>query len=500
MTRPRELLALVGILTIGLMARVSHALASGLWRDEAQALDIATLPSVGAITRFLVQHESHPPLYYVLLRGWTRVAGSDDGVLVIPGIVLGLGTITLAWWVGRRLGTPASGLLAAALVALSFSAIQADATVRPYALLQLLLLASAAFLWIALASGRPRTLVPWVATAVALLYTHNWSALPLLAMSAGAVWLIATGRSALPLKPVLLAGLVVALAWAPWLPDLLHQTRHGGHLSPSSSPLIRLVSQLTFVVPGYYDRHGLVAWAGVGSLLFLRRSTKSVVREGTVGLMVLMGTVVLTMLLAGLGSFVTNLLIVHTVAMLAPLILVAFACELASPVTKGKPLARLATLFVLVLSVADAVRIASTPRANVDLIAEYVSRESRPNDLVLVVPVYVASSVHRYYRGAAPLAGYPDGPVRSPLEFNDRIARDTVGSVLERVPALVRQTLDNGGRIWQISFDPPEHLYVPWSRLEDELRRRSGSMVQIVYGGRRRPSSTSISDSGKLRI
>ena len=475
-------LALFGILAVGLWTRVSHALASGLWRDEAQALDIAMLPSVRSMVEFLVQHESHPPLFYMLLRGWTMMAGSSDGVLAIPGIVLGMGSIVLAWWLGRELGTPASGLLAAGMVAVNYAVIEADATVRPYALLQLLLLASVALLWKAIADGRWLPLVPWGATAVALLYTHNWSVLPLAAMGVVTLWLIGTGRSALSLKHVLIAGMAVVLVWSPWIPELLHQARHGGHLSPSSSPLVRMAAQFTFVVPGYYDGHGIVAWAGAGLVLFLRRSAPALDRATGLGLTLLAGTVALTMLLAGLGSYATNLLIVHTVAMLAPLALVALACVLARPVTHGRLLARFAIVFVLIAGAADAFRMATTPRTNVDLIAELVSRESRPNDLVLVVPVYVASSVQRYYRGAATLAGYPDGLVQSPLPFNDRIARDTMSSVLAQVPALVRQTLARGGRIWQISFDPPEHLYRSWTRLEAELRRQAGSPVQIVAG------------------
>ncbi|HKP29878.1 MAG TPA: hypothetical protein VJU15_10765, partial [Gemmatimonadales bacterium] len=77
MKRTSELLPLIGIVAAGFAVRLSHALASGLWRDEALAVDIALLPSLRDVTDFLVHHESHPPLYYLLLRGWIMIAGAS---------------------------------------------------------------------------------------------------------------------------------------------------------------------------------------------------------------------------------------------------------------------------------------------------------------------------------------------------------------------------------------------------------------------------------------
>jgi uncharacterized membrane protein len=131
------------------------------------------------MTDFLVRHESHPPLYYLLLRCWIGLAGSTDAALVIPGIVIGLGTITLAWWFARRQAGPAAGLLAAALVALSYSVIESDSTVRPYAVLQLLLLAAVFLLWRAITEGSRSALAGWVVTALLLVYSHHWTLLPL---------------------------------------------------------------------------------------------------------------------------------------------------------------------------------------------------------------------------------------------------------------------------------------------------------------------------------
>jgi len=403
-------------------------------------------------------------------------------VLVIPGIVIGLGTITLAWWFARRQAGPAAGLLAAALVALSYSVIESDSTVRPYAALQLLLLAAVFLLWKAIAEGSRSALAGWVMTALLMAYSHHWTLLPLAAMGLAAVWLTVQGRSTLTLAPLLFGGLVVVLGWFPLLSQLLYQIRHAGHLPKPAYPLIQLAEHLLYRVPGYVDGHALVAWAGVAGVLLLRRDAAPLERGPRLALTLLGGTVALAMVLAVIGSFGSNMLVAHTESMLTPLVLVSFACVLARPVEQGALLAKVATILVLSMSGIDAARIATSPRTNVDLIAEYVSRQATRDDLVLVVPVTAAPSVLRYYRGTARLAGYHAGYITSPIDFNDRVARDTTAEALGRVPILINQTLERGGRIWQITSEPPGHLLLPWSRFEADMVRRAGDPVQIIAG------------------
>lgn len=483
-TPPRagETLALIVLLGVGAVARVAHSTASGLWRDEALALDIATLPTVGALIEFLVRHESHPPLFYLLLRGWTTIAGSSDAAVVLPGILVGLVTIAAVWWLVRSVASPATAMAAAGFVALNPSMIQADATARPYALLQLLLVVAAGCLWTALSRASRSALFGWVLAAVALLYIHNWTALPVVAMAVMALWFISRGHSRLPPTALVTACVVIALTWLPWWPSLWYQIQHGGHLAPRNSPLLLLPVQLALGVPGLRDKQGIVVWAGMAAVLVLRRRALSGTRPGLVVLLV--GTVVTAMLLATVGSFKTNLLIAHTVPMLAPLLLVAAAVFLTDPEPRGRLLAWFATGLVLALSAFGSAQLAVTPRSNAQLITQYLHGHTRPEDLVLVVPVYVASSIRRYYRGPAPLAGYPDGTVKSPLEFNDRVRRDTMPEVLQAVPGLARRTLEGGGRVWVISYEAPEHLKAPWHRLELELERIAGPPTWIVAARR----------------
>jgi len=171
------------------------------------------------------------------------------------------------------------------------------------------------------------------------------------------------------------------------------------------------------------------------------------------------------------------------VAMLAPLALTAFAMILARPVPDGRLFARTVAGLILALSALDAVQLAARPRTNAVEVAEYLNRAATPDDLVLVVPVYVASSLSRYYHGIAPIAGYPDGAIAKPLEFDDRIERDTTVASLARVPAMVQHTFDAGGRVWVVSAPVPAHLAAAWQELEEKMRGQGRVGVPVSFEG-----------------
>jgi len=477
-----EAMTLAALLGVGAVARLSHALGSGLWRDEAEALDIATLPSTRGMIDFLIRHESHPPLHYLLLRAWTTLVGTSDTAVMLPGILLGLVTIVAMWCLARSFGTPAAGLLAAALGSLGPSMIQADAMARPYAMLQLLLVVAAGCMWAALSGANRFALWGWVLAAVALLYTHNWTALPICGMGVVALWFISRGNSGLSLAALVKASGAIAVLWLPWWPSLWYQTQHAGHLPLLSSPWRLFPSQLGFAVPGLRDKLGVVVWGAMGAVTFVRLKDRRAERPGLASFLV--GTIITAMLLAAAGSFVTNLLIAHTVTMLTPLLLVAAALVLAERVTPGRTLAWFSAALLLGISAFGASQLARTPRSNAALIAQYLSGSTRAGDLVLIVPVYVASSIHRYYRGPARLAGYPDGRLKLPLEFNDRVRRDTVARILEERAGEARQTLEAGGTVWVISYEAPEHLKAPWHRLEQDLETLAGPPTWIVASRR----------------
>jgi hypothetical protein len=87
----------------------------GLWRDEAAAVRLATLPSLRAIWR-LFPHEAFPLAVPLAIRWFSGVAGSGDGALRVFGMLVGL-AVAAALWVSARATGRTLPLLSLALLA-----------------------------------------------------------------------------------------------------------------------------------------------------------------------------------------------------------------------------------------------------------------------------------------------------------------------------------------------------------------------------------------------
>jgi 4-amino-4-deoxy-L-arabinose transferase-like glycosyltransferase len=123
---------LLAILLLAFALRLYRLGAESLWYDETVSVYLASqsLPDLIAHTA----GDIHPPGYYLLLHGWTRLAGSSDWAVAFPSLFFGLVLVALAYWLGRRLFGPQVGLLAALLVALSPFNLWYSQEVRMYTL------------------------------------------------------------------------------------------------------------------------------------------------------------------------------------------------------------------------------------------------------------------------------------------------------------------------------------------------------------------------------
>src|SRR5262245_30799192 len=83
----------VVLVAIGVAARFVST--SKLWLDEALSVNISALP-VGDLLEAL-EHDGHPPLYYLLLHGWMSVFGEGDTAVRALSGIFGVATLPLAW-------------------------------------------------------------------------------------------------------------------------------------------------------------------------------------------------------------------------------------------------------------------------------------------------------------------------------------------------------------------------------------------------------------------
>ena len=141
-TQARALIAVGGAVVVGTVLRLITPGAGPLWRDEALFLFIVQLPSVSDLLSFLYQHESHPPLFYLIMRAWGSIAGTSEAALNVMPIVFSIALIPSMFWIGSRAFGRATGLLACWIVALHPGLIFHSVQIRPYALLTLLAVGS----------------------------------------------------------------------------------------------------------------------------------------------------------------------------------------------------------------------------------------------------------------------------------------------------------------------------------------------------------------------
>lgn len=218
------------LLAFGL--RVYRLGASSLWNDEGTSVTVAQR-DLGTIARDAA-HDIHPPLYYWLLHGWLRLAGTSEAGVRFLSALLGVTLVALIYALGRLLAGQRAGLVAALLAAISPFQVYYSQEARMYMLLAVLVATMfyAALRWAA--AGMDRGWRPrWVwanlyilATAAGL-YTHYAFPMVLAAANLAVLLDIAirwrTAAGGQRLVRWLSTQLVVGVLFYPWLPTAYQQ-------------------------------------------------------------------------------------------------------------------------------------------------------------------------------------------------------------------------------------------------------------------------------------
>jgi cellulose synthase/poly-beta-1,6-N-acetylglucosamine synthase-like glycosyltransferase len=140
-----------------------------LWTDELYS--IAVRGDDALSTLVAGGQDPHPPLYYLLLNGWTRIAGTGVTSTRSLSVIFGLATVVAVYLLATELFDDRTGLTAALLVAVSAFFIHYSRMVRMYSLVTVTTALS--WYWFArLREQSRRNTVGYLLTTVLLLYTH----------------------------------------------------------------------------------------------------------------------------------------------------------------------------------------------------------------------------------------------------------------------------------------------------------------------------------------
>jgi hypothetical protein len=261
----RSAILLVALMGLAAWLR-TRSLDGTLWIDEALSHGIAS-HAVADIPGLLRQDGS-PPLYYLLLHGWMELAGDGEAGLRALSVVFAVACVPASYWAGRVAGGERTGLIAAALAALTPFLTIYGQEARMYSLVALLSVVAAGAFVRGFVDGSRAFQAVFAATLATLLYTHAWA---LFIVPATLLALALLGRDALRSGAVALGAAL--LVFAPWVPVLVGQARDtGAPWSQTPSPW-SLLGALPQALAGGFGALALVA-VGIWGLARARRDDR----------------------------------------------------------------------------------------------------------------------------------------------------------------------------------------------------------------------------------
>lgn len=455
-----EMFAATGI---SLMSVGLHLLflsqAGGLWRDEANTVQVATMPSLGELWQELT-HDSFPALYPVLLRLWSGVGmgGADLGVRCF-GFLVGVGILAATWRAARDFGLRGP-LISLTLIAGNLAFICWGDSIRAYGLGGLLVILLVGRTWAFVL--RPTPIRFALASLVALLCVQCvFQSAFLVAAVCVAASLVCFRRARNQ------AGWATLFIGAPAALSLL----------PYYGPITK--SQQWFVVEktGFNGRLGwhtfstamdsplfvgTILWIGLlllavflGLAVLEKRKSR---RDELTDDLPLYGAV--AALVGGIGFFIFAVLAGLPTQPWYWLLILAFFAVCIEAVL-GRRLLRLgiwgvgACAGVAVLSAATTLPQINSRMTKMDEVARHLNQQAGAEDLIVVYPWYNGVSFQRYYGGKAAWTTLPelgDHRVHRYDLLKVRLQEiDPVQPVIDRV----RQVMSAGGKIWVVGALPP---------------------------------------------
>ena len=453
----QELWALLAVFVVAALLRLGLTNRSGLWGDEIFSLAMATGHSLehpaaaarpglgdfaepdnpvppGALRRYTTHEnpaepparvvravllsDTSPPLYYLLLYGWTRIVGTSDLALRLFSIICSLACLPLLAAVARRVAGREGVIATCVLFAFSPLAIYYSNEGRMYSLLWLCVVAAT---WASVVvherGGSAGVYCVWVAASTGGFLTHYFFIFPWLAMVGYLI--LQPGklkRTSLLVCVVLIVALI--LPWYLKLPENAGEWRvTQGWLTMRPSHFNRIAASLELVTEFFSGRAEI--WLGY-RLVYVA----SVFLFGIVGIAMLVrlrgqifrGPRLLLWLscVAACAAPIAIDLMQHTYLVAKPryaisalpaaylLVAVGLACL--------QPRMRIVILVLIVLAWAPHIlSIYRNPMPWVPMreIARAATLNSQPSDLVLVhsIPSGVLS-IARYANGNAALASW----------------------------------------------------------------------------------------------
>lgn len=484
-SRTFVLVGAVAAVLAGVVLRAGSS--SDLWLDEALSVHIAALPLDDMVDA--LRRDGHPPLYYLLLHGWTSLFGEGDEAVRSLSGVLSVATLPVFWLAARRYAGPGTALAGLVLLATNPFAIRYATEARMYALVTLLVVVG--WLSVRVVLDRPsRSAFAGVAVSTGLLLlTHYWSFYLVAAVAAVVAWAWRAGQA--EARRVLLAMAVGCVLFVPWLPAFIDQAGSTG--TPWGKPQ-RPTKVLTISVTdwGGGTLNGLNGEAqllgvGLGLLvllaLFARPAdahrveldlrTRPHVRHEVI-------VVAGTMSLAVLAGYATGSAFASRyTAGVFPIVLLVAAYGV-TRLPRGAVQA-LAVAVLAVLGLVGGVDTALSQRTQGGDIARYIAANGEPGDVVAFCPDQLGPSVTRLLPDSFEQMTYPAGGSPRFVDWVDYEAKMRAGDPVAFAGRVHEQAGD--GTVWIVWSGSYRTLGDACETVADHMRRLRPGATAVVASG-----------------
>ncbi len=452
---------LTAIIVSLLLVRAFHA--GGLWRDECAVVQLARMPSVSDILRNF-QHEAFPPLFPLLVRGYTTLFGSSDTVLRIFGFCVGC-LLVGAFWINSRLlrsGVPLVGL---GLLSLNTTFLVWGTTIRGYGLGSALIVLTFGYFGSLLLTRSPGRTVAAMLVCLFGVQILLYNSILLLTIGASAAIVFLFQRR---FKCVLVISAICGVAVFSLLSYVLAYSRaRDWNILVRGRPTLYTLWRHFEVALGS-PAYGIptlwytIAVSLAGLLIF---RTYKAQKSGSIPQRDLICFAVAACVSSIAGYYIFLRVLSYATSewyYLALICVVAAAFDLiASHLCTATWLrfVRLGFGLAALIAAPFADWSAITERqTTIDVVAQTVTARAASSDLIVVVPWQFGVPFQRYYHGTAPWITIPSIADHQVHRYDLMKAKMISTHPIDDLVAAVRTTLGSGNRVWFVgglNLPPP---------------------------------------------
>lgn len=483
-------LSVSAVLLLGVAMRIF--VTSSLWLDEALTVNIARVP-LGSLAATL-KVDGAPPLYYLLLHLWMKVFGeSDTAVRALPAL-LGILSFPLAYLAGKKALASDErrerelGWLVLLLVAASPYAIRYSSENRMYVLVIDLVLLGYIFFRSALLRPSYGSLIGVSLVTGALLYTNYWCLYLVAVVGVATLWrsVKAPAEELRTARRILGSIVFGVFLFVPWLPIFEYQRLHTG--TPWGTAIAPTVA-FAYTVLDFGGSSVSEGWPLAGLLFLLalialfgtaRNERLIEIDIRTVGGARWewgIGTIAL-----GLGlslAYVSGTAFqTRYAAMCFPFYILAVGMGLM--LLKDRRIRYGLLAVVVTIGFISGIRNARTDRTQATEIADVLSRDSRPGDVVGICPDQLGPATARLLSSTKSLGLYAFPNLQPPelIDWTDYALRNSRSNPEKYARALLARAGKND--VWFVWAGGYRTFGIKCERVVNELARLRGNREIVL--------------------